>query len=262
MAVALFTHRWGRKKHLWPKLTANIWVGDGFVQFNNNARCRLGVGMYRHLRLKEHHNRWMKKASAAEARLSTLWVMYGLFPESLRVIQIACIEAVTLYGSELWWDPRNVGRRDDLQLLPNRQATSILGALPTQPQGALMREAGNTPTPVIWDSRQEWFTARLANVCSDMLMVLHQNPSSGVPICRIDMKDPEHGRITEVMKGTALGEASLDGTIILDDNTAAKSAVQHRVREKEAKIGVRVWMWWTAGLDSDNGQMGDAAVCK
>jgi hypothetical protein len=81
----------------------------------------------------------MKKARAAEARLRTLTKTYGVVPESVRAIQVACVQAVALYGSELWWDPREVGRRDDLQLLLNRQARSILGALPTTPRGALMR---------------------------------------------------------------------------------------------------------------------------
>jgi len=35
--AALFTHRRGHKKHLQPKLTAKIKVGDGFVRFNKEA---------------------------------------------------------------------------------------------------------------------------------------------------------------------------------------------------------------------------------
>jgi hypothetical protein len=92
-----------------------------------------------HLTFKDHHNRCMKKPRAAEARLRTLPKTYGVVPESERAVQVACIQAVAQYGSELWCDPREVGRRDDLQLLLNRQARSILGALPTTPQGALMR---------------------------------------------------------------------------------------------------------------------------
>jgi len=92
-----------------------------------------------HLTFKEQHNRCMKKARAAEARLRTLTKTYGVVPESVRAVLVACVQAVALYGSKLWWDPREVGRRDDLQLLLNQQARSILGVLPTTPQGALMR---------------------------------------------------------------------------------------------------------------------------
>jgi hypothetical protein len=62
--------------------------------------------------------------------------MHGIVPERVRAVQIACVQVVALYGSELWWDPRETGRRDDLQLLLNRQARSTLGALPTTLLGA------------------------------------------------------------------------------------------------------------------------------
>jgi len=73
-----------------------------------------------HLTFKEHHNRCMKKARAAEARLRVLAKMHGIIPERVRAVQIACVQAVALYGSELWWDPREICRREDLQLLLNR----------------------------------------------------------------------------------------------------------------------------------------------
>jgi len=60
----------------------------------------------------------------------------------------------------------------------------------------------------------------------------------------------------------APGEKSMVRTIILDDTTAAKRTAQHWAREKEAKIGAGVWMWWTDGLRSDNGRVGAVAVCK
>jgi len=131
--AALFTRRRGHKKHLLPNMTAKIRVGDGFIRFNRQATCRLGVWMDTHLTLKEHHIRCMKTARAAEARLRTLTKTYLVVPESERGVQVACVQAVALYGSELWWDPCEAVRRDDLQRLLNRQATSILGALPTTP---------------------------------------------------------------------------------------------------------------------------------
>jgi len=116
----------------------------------------------------------MKKARAAEARLRTLTTTYGIVPGSARAVQVACVQAVALYGSELWWDPKEAGRRDDLQLLLNQQAGSILGALPTTPRGALRRESGLTPAPVVLDSRQQRFAARLADTCSSKLKELHR----------------------------------------------------------------------------------------
>jgi hypothetical protein len=152
--AALFICRRGHQKHLWPKRTAKIKVGDSFVRFNKEATRWLGVSMDAHLTFKEHHNICIKKDSAAEARLHVLTKMHGIIPARVRAVQIACVQAVTLYGSQLWWDQREIGRREDLQLLLNRQARSTLGALPMTPMGALMRESGLTPAPVALDARQ------------------------------------------------------------------------------------------------------------
>jgi hypothetical protein len=260
--AALFTHRRGHKKHLWPKLTAKIRVSDGFIWFNRHATLWLGVLMDAHLTLKEHHNRCMKKARAAEARIRTLTKMYGVLPESVRAFQVACIQAVALYESELWWDPSEAGRRDDLQLLLNRQARSILGALLTTPRGALMRDSGVTPAPVILESTQQRFAARLANACSNKLRKLHQNPFSETPVCRAVKKEHEHGRTIEGMSWPAPGEESVVRTVILEDATAAKRAVQCLGRENEAKVRAGVWMWWTDGSRSDDDRVGAATVCK
>jgi len=86
-----------------------------------------------------------------------------------------------------------------------------------------MREAGLTPTPVILDSRQQRFTARLANACSNNLKELHRNPASGAPICRVVKKEHEHGRTTELMNWPAPGEEPEVRTTILNDTTAAQA---------------------------------------
>jgi hypothetical protein len=203
--------------------------------------------------LKEHQNRCMKKASAAEARLRTLAKTYGVVPESIRAVHVACVQAVTLYGSDLWWDPNEAGRRHDLQLLINRQARSIVGALHTTPRGALMTDSGFTPWPVILQSRQQRFAARLANTCSNKLRKLYQNRSSGAPVGRAVKKEHEHGRTTEGMSWPPTGEESVVRTVILDDAPAAKRAAQRWAREEEAKVGAGVWMWWTDGSRSDDG---------
>ena len=115
--AVLSTPSRGHRKHLRPKLTAKISVGSGTIRFNTQVTRWVGVWMDAQLTFKEQHNRCMKKARAVEARLRTLTKTYGVVPESVSAFQVACVQAVTLYGSELWWDPREVGRRDDLQLL-------------------------------------------------------------------------------------------------------------------------------------------------
>jgi len=261
-AAALFPCRPGHRKHVRPKLTAKKRVRTGSIRFTAQATRWLGVWMDVHLTLKEHHNQCMKKARAAEARLRSLTKTYGIVPESVRAVQVVCVQAVPLYGSELWWHPREVGRRDDLQLLLNRQARSILGALPTTPRGALMRSSGHTPVTVTLDSRQPRFAPIQENACSSKLKELHRNPSSGALICRVVRKEHEHGRTMEGMSWPAPGEEPAVRTTILDDTAAAKSNAQCWAREKEAKIGAGVWMWWTDGSRSDDGGLGAAAGCK
>ena len=143
---------------------------------------------------------------------------------------MACVQAVELFGCELWWDPSEVGRRDDLQLLLNRQARSILGVLLTTPQGALMRKSGLTPAPVILDSRQQRFAARVANARSSKLKELHHNPSAGTPICKVIREEHEHGQTTEGTDWPPPGEESVVRTTILDDTTPAQNAAQRRPR--------------------------------
>jgi len=55
--AALFTRRWGHRKHLWPKLTIKIGVGNGSIRFKAEATRWLGVWMAAHPTFKEHHNR-------------------------------------------------------------------------------------------------------------------------------------------------------------------------------------------------------------
>ena len=147
--AALFTRRKGHKKHQRLELTAKIKVWNDLVRFNPEVTRWLGVSMDAHLTLKVHHNRCIEKARGAEARLCSLTRMQDIVPERVRAVQIAYVQAVVLYGSELWWDPREIGRREDLQLPLNQQARSTLGALLTTPMGALMRESGLTPAPVV-----------------------------------------------------------------------------------------------------------------
>jgi len=125
-----------------------------------------------------------------------------------------------------------------------------------------MRESGLTPVPVILDSRQQRFAARLANACSSKLKELDEDPSSSAPICRVVEIEHKHGQTTEDLSWLALGEEPVVKTILLDDNSTAKRAAQCWAREKEVKVGVGVWMWWTDGSRSDDGRAGAAAVCK
>jgi len=51
-------------------------------------------------------------------------------------------------------------------------------------------------------------------------------------------------------------------TVILSDDVAAKREAKHWASQREAKVGVGVWMWGTDGSRSDDCRVGAAAVCK
>jgi hypothetical protein len=106
------------------------------------------------------------------------------------------------------------------------------------------------------------FAARQANACSSKLKDLHQDPSSGTPICGVVEFEHEHGRTTEGMSWPAPGQEPVVKTIILDDQRTPKSAAQCWMSEKEAKVRAGVCMRWKDGSRSDDGQVGAAPECK
>ena len=70
----------------------------------------------------------------------------GLIPDGIRRTQVACVQAVALYGSELWWKGEDVhgtiGKANDLQKLVNQQARAVTGSIRSMNQGELMLESG------------------------------------------------------------------------------------------------------------------------
>jgi hypothetical protein len=196
-----------------------------------------------YLTFKKRHIRWRKKARAAEAKLRTFTTTYGAVPESIRAIQVECVQAVALYGSKLWWDPQEIGRRGNLQLLLNRQASTILGMELMTPTGALKRDSGLPPTPVILDSRQQRSAVRLTNACSSNLVQLHKDPLSGAPLCQEVDNEDKHSWTTEAVSWPAPGEEQVVRTIILDDKAQPReprNAGQQRRKRKsgwESKCG-------------------------
>jgi hypothetical protein len=118
--------------------------------------------------------------------------MHRFVQERERAIQVVCVQAVAIYGNEFQWDQRETSRQEDLHLLLNWQARSTLGALPSTSLGELFRDLGQTPVPVALDSRQQRFTARLANACAgSKLKETYNHPTSGSPICRVIKNEHE-----------------------------------------------------------------------
>jgi hypothetical protein len=103
----------------------------------------------------------MNKARRAEARVRSLRRKFGSTPENVRKTQVAAVEAVAFYGSELWWgESGTTGRTADLQRLVNRQAQSITGMLKSTPAGPLVKEAGLRPASSLLSNRHRRYATR------------------------------------------------------------------------------------------------------
>jgi len=131
------------------------------------------------------------------------------------------------------------------------------------PMAALLRESGITPAPVSLDARQQRFTARLASVSEgSKLNAVPNHRTSGSPICRVITKEHKRGRKAENVRWPNPDKEPAVKTVIPSKDTAAKREAIRWARDREAKVGARVWMRWTDGSRSDDCRVGAAAVCK
>jgi hypothetical protein len=103
----------------------------------------------------------MSKPYHAEPRVRSLQGKFGLLPDNVRTIQVAALQAVALYGVELWWDEtKNYSPTTDLQKLGNRQSRSITGMLRTTPIGPLGKEARLRSPDSLLANRQRRYATR------------------------------------------------------------------------------------------------------
>ena len=116
----------------------------GTIRLIQEATLWLGVYLDSSLTLKEHHRTRMRKARQAEDRLRRFTGQFGLTPEHCRRIQVACVQASALFGSELWWTNGRgfKGQANDMQLMVNRQARSTIGCYKSTNQHRRARGGG------------------------------------------------------------------------------------------------------------------------
>ncbi|KAL1978972.1 hypothetical protein VTN96DRAFT_7858 [Rasamsonia emersonii] len=163
--AVLFTRKRGRALRDQVQ-RARIQVGGHQVHFNQEATRWLGIWLDAGLTLKVHYLTCLRKARMAEARVQSLCRQQGLPPGLVRKIQVAAVQAVALYGVELWWQ----GQKDRLagiQQLVNRQARAITGMFRTTPIGPLVREAGLEPAETLLEARQLGYIIRLLGLPGD-----------------------------------------------------------------------------------------------
>ena len=119
----------------------------------------MGIWLDNGLSFKAHYQIRLQKAKTAENRLKSIAGNHGLSPGLVRRIQIAVVQSIALYGSEIWWKGQKTWA-EDIQRLINRQARSITGALKTSPIGPLIKEAALDPAVPLLENRQRRFALR------------------------------------------------------------------------------------------------------
>jgi len=152
----LFTRRRNNKE---PKMKAKIRVGSHEVQYNKEATRWLGVWLDSMLTLNNHTKKTFAKARRAQGRVTSLMVKKGLSPEGCQQVQVAALQAVALYGSELWWKGQK-NKAQEVQQILNEQGRRITGCFRSTPQGALMNEAGLRPAVANLNNRVRRYKMR------------------------------------------------------------------------------------------------------
>lgn len=91
-----------RKRDLKRKIAeAKITVPKHTMRFNSEARRWLRVYLNIGLQFTEHYNRTLERIKEAEDWVRRLTSTRCLAAEFVRKIQVAAVERVTLYGTEL-----------------------------------------------------------------------------------------------------------------------------------------------------------------
>jgi hypothetical protein len=111
------------------------------------------------LTLNDHTKKTFAKARRAQNRVRSLMTKKGLSPEGCQRIQIAAVQAVALYGAELWWKGQK-NKAQEVQKILNEQGRRVTGCFRTTPQGALMNEAGLRPANAILNNRVRRYKMR------------------------------------------------------------------------------------------------------
>jgi hypothetical protein len=195
----------------------------------------------------------MSKTYRAEARVRSLRGKFGLSPENVRKIQVAVVQAVAVYGAELWWDEtKNIGRTTDFQKLVNRQSSSITGMLRTTPLGPLIKGAGLRSPDSLLENRRRRFATRTfelpeGNSISEGI----RNPVDGLSLfgrlskcCRQDIQPQCSGQDMVESTCTPTSTDRIAAPIIIESQQAEHTALSistartKRVRTDESRHGL------------------------
>lgn len=139
--------------------TTTIWFGEEQISFQKEATKWLGFWLDYSLNFQEHFKKKLAKATQVLNQTRTLSKRKGLALGLVRKLQLAAVNTIALYGVEIWWKNQK-NRRDQLQLLLNKQARAIIGMFKTTPLKLLQREAGLLNAEDLLNYRQQCYALR------------------------------------------------------------------------------------------------------
>lgn len=150
-----------RSKRIKDEISAiRLIIGEQDVRFNNRATRWLGVWLDSGFTFSTHIREREKQAQAAEARISGLTRTYGFPPELVRKIQIAAVQAIVLFGAEIWWRGQKI-HQEEFQKFFNKQGRAITGMYQSNPVGSFMSKSGLIPARILLDYPQRKYAYRL-----------------------------------------------------------------------------------------------------
>jgi len=238
-------------------MNAQIRVGDHEVSYNKEATRWLGVWLDDMLTLNDHTKKTLAKARKAQNRVRSLMMKKGLSSEGCKRIQVAAVQAVALYGSELWWHGQK-NRAQEIQVLLNEQGRRITGCFRTTPQVALMNDAGSRPAVSLlnnWVRRYKLRQMMMPDAQGGGRMLeIRRNVLQRVDgIDELIPEDKPFERRSYERTTLPMEKRSLKGEVIIQDEEQAL---------KEAKLEKDGIVLWTDGSRKEDEWVGCAVVWK
>jgi len=250
----LFTRR---RKNKEPKMNARVKVGSHEVSYNEEATRWLGVCLDDMLTLNDHTKKTLAKARKAQNKVRSVMTKKGLSSEGSKRIQVAAVQAVALYGSELWWHGQE-SRAQEIQRLLTEQGRKVTGCFSTTHQGALMNDAGLRPAMALLNNRVRRSKLR------QMMMPNAQGGGKMLDIWRNVLQRVE-GIDELIPEDKPFERRSYERTTLPTEKRRLKGEVIIHYEEQavvEAKLERDGLVLWTYGLRKEDEWVGCAVVWK
>ena len=127
--AALFTRK---RKQLQEMKNLQIRLPNFTCKFQKEVTRYLGFWLNSKLSFREHFHIQYQKAEKVLQSIAPMAKQSGLPSSLVQKIQVATVQSITLYGSELWWEGQK-HYQEKIQKLLNKQARAITGLFSTTP---------------------------------------------------------------------------------------------------------------------------------